>query len=323
MRKSISCPTLFKVWGPIMRIQWPYFLMLLAGCQASEELTTQGDASLLDAGSDFALSDLSSDMAQSDTGEPGPVVPPSFNVLPECVEFLNPSVCEWANASDNLLYWRVKSVGIVTDVVTSYRDSSSNETLWIETGFGECERPSIAIEIKAEVLWSWLPIPSNEVSIILGPGVLSDLESPVYWDTVSDQMTRRTPGIGFEPDMTIGAALDQHPSKDNTFILDGPLFGQRADKMHFYSAYPACIEVPPRLETLDFEAFKDEFAACSFDPDSPLRTSQTRRASPDRYSTTCNLMSLTQNGCRPGECFHGYVCEDTKCVCPPEVPSCP
>jgi len=320
MRKSISCPILFKVWGPIMRTQWPYFLMLLAGCQASEETTTPGDASLLDVGSDFSRQDLSSDMGQPDKAEPGPVVPPSFIVLPECLEILKPNACEWANASDNLLYWRVKSVNVVTDVVTSYRDSESNETLWIETGLGECKRPSIAIEIKAEVLWSWLPIPSNEVSIILGPGILSDLESPVDWDTSTNQLKWRTPNIGFEPDMMVGAALDQHPNRDNTFILDGPLFGEQAEKMHFYSAHPACIEVPPSFETLDFEAFKDEFAACSFDPDSPLRTSQ---ASPTRYSTTCNLMNLTLNGCRPGECFHGYVCEDTKCVCPPEVSNCP
>jgi hypothetical protein len=314
MLKFISCPTLFKLWGPIMRIQWPYFLMLLAGCQASEEITTQGDASLLDEGSDFALPDLSSDMGQADTGEPGPV-PPSFIVERECLEILNPNTCEWANASDNVLYWRVNSVNVVTDVVTSYLDSESNDTVWMETGFGECERPNIAIEIKAEALWSWLPIPSNEVSIILGPGVLSDLGSPVYWDTATNQMKWRTPNIGFEPGTVIGAALVQHPDKENQFILRGPLFGERAGQMHFYSASPACIEVPPSLETLDFEAFKD--------PDSPLRASQATKTWPPNYSTRCNLMDVTLNGCRTGECFHGYVCEDTQCVCPPEVPNCP
>jgi hypothetical protein len=299
-----------------------FLLLLVVGCQTSSELSTPAVGA--DVAGDVSLSDVrSGNQLEVDTK-----VTPSLSIEGNCEDYLKPNSCEWANTSDNQLYLRITSVSVVKDDVVAIRhNAESNETEWINVGFEQCQRPRIALEITAEVLWSWLPISANEVSVIVGPSTLLAFGLYADWDTAEAEVAWYNGNVGLVPGMEFGAGVAQHPNKEDTFVMNwNPLFDQQSGKLTFYKQYEAgCMEIPTAFQGLTLNEFKQEVDKCVFVPDSTFRSSQTKgMTGPMLYTTSCNDSDLLPGGCTSNlECFSGYVCTDYQCVCHPDAPNCP
>ena len=269
-----------------MNAKWLFLpLLVVIGCQVSSDNTSiRPSAPDTKPLSTTGVTEPTKDKEKN-------VVPPSPTGEGNCAEVRKQNPCEWANAGDNVLYWRIKSVNVVTDDVVVSTPGDGQEYGWEGVPFDQCNFPSPAIEIKAEVLWSWLPIPSNDVSIIVGPHTLSFFGSPVYWDTTQKELIWNDPSVAYLPDMMIGAQVFQHPTSENenAFVMSAfGAFDNQNGQVNFYNSHESCIELPTEFQGLAFNDFTTETSMCAYNPNSMIRADQNKLLEyPPSYSTQC------------------------------------